>query len=129
MKTPLILALLFPLAVFAAPAGAQPIRPYSAAALQAAQKAGLPVLVDVHADWCPTCRAQDPSVAAISRDPAFAKLTILKLDFESQATERRALGVSKQSTLIAYHGGRERARATGIVDPGQIRALAAAALK
>ncbi|HTI31053.1 MAG TPA: thioredoxin family protein [Sphingomonas sp.] len=116
-------------AAIAVPAVAQPIRPYSAGLLKAAQSRGLPVLVDVHADWCPTCRAQAPTITAISRDPAFAKLVILKLDFDGQVPERRALGVNKQSTLIAYRGGAERGRATGITDPAQIRGLAAAALK
>lgn len=124
-----LFAALMPLALLAAPAAAQPVRPFSNAALQAAQKAGQPVLVDVHADWCPTCRAQAPTIEAISRDPAFAKLVILKLDFDAQVPERRALGVGKQSTLIAYHGKAERTRATGIVAPDQIRALAAAALR
>lgn len=128
MRPSLVLAVLFPVVV-ATPAVAQPIRPYSAAALQAAQRAGQPVLVDVHADWCPTCRAQEPTIQAISRDPAFAKLLILKLDFDSQVAERRALRVAKQSTLIAYRGTGERARATGIVAPEQIRALAASALR
>ena len=124
-----ILAAAFALATIAAPAAAQPIRSYSPAALRMAQARGLPVLVDVHADWCPTCRTQAPTIAAISRDPAFAKLVILKLDFDAQVPERRALGVGKQSTLIVYRGTAERGRATGITDPSQIRALAATALR
>lgn len=108
---------------------AAPIQKYSNAALQAAQRAGKPVLVDVHADWCPTCRRQAPTIEAISRDPAFAKLVILKLDFDAQVAERTALGVRKQSTLIAFNGRNERTRATGITDPVQIRALAATALR
>ena len=115
--------------VAAAPLAAQPIHPFTAAALQAAQRAGQPVLVDVHADWCPTCRAQAPSIAEIARDPAYARLVILRLDFDGQVAERRALGVQRQSTLIAWHGSTERGRATGIVDRGQIRALAATALR
>lgn len=108
---------------------AAPIQKYSNAALQAAQRAGKPVLVDVHADWCPTCRRQAPTIEAISRDPAFAKLVILKLDFDAQVAERTALGVRKQSTLIAFNGRNERTRATRIIDPVQIRALAATALR
>lgn len=117
------------IAVAAAPSIAGPIQVFSSAALQAAQRAGKPVLVDVHADWCPTCRRQDPIVNELSRDPAFAKLVILKLDFDSQVSERLALGARKQSTLIVYRGSRETGRATGIVDREQIRALAATALR
>ena len=32
--------------------------PYSADEFQAAQAAGEPVLIDIHADWCSTCQAQ-----------------------------------------------------------------------
>lgn len=112
-----------------APAYAQPIRPFSTAALQAAQRAGSPILVDVHADWCPTCRKQAPTVAALSRDPAFNKVVILKLDFDSQVAERTALGARKQSTLIVYKGTRETGRAVGITDPQAIRALVASSLR
>jgi thiol-disulfide isomerase/thioredoxin len=117
------------IALAAAPAFAAAIQPFSTAALQAAQRAGKPVLVDVHADWCPTCRRQAPIVQELSRDPAFAKVVILKLNFDKQVSERLALGAQKQSTLIVYHGARETGRATGIVDRGQIRSLAATSLK
>lgn len=108
---------------------AAPIQRYSTAALQGAQRAGKPVLVDVHANWCPTCRRQAPTIEAISRDPAFARLTILKLDYDTQVAEKTALGVRMQSTLIVFRGPRERGRAVGITDPAQIRTLAALALK
>jgi thioredoxin 1 len=117
------------IAVVSAPAFAGPIQPFSTAALKAAQRAGKPVLVDVHADWCPTCRKQAPTIVEISRDPSFAKLVILKLDFDKQGPEREALGARKQSTLILYKGTRETGRATGIVNRDQIRALAATALR
>jgi thiol-disulfide isomerase/thioredoxin len=97
--------------------------------LNAAQRAGKPVLVDVHADWCPTCRRQAPTIEALSRDPAFSRLVILKLDYDTQPAERTALGVRMQSTLIVFNGSRERGRAVGITDPAKIRALAASALK
>jgi thioredoxin 1 len=116
-------------ALAAAPAIAGPVQPYSAAALQSAQRAGKPVVVFVHADWCPTCRRQDPIVSELARDPAFAKYVILKLDFDKQVPERMALGARKQSTLIVYRGTRETGRATGIVDRTEIRTLAASASK
>jgi thiol-disulfide isomerase/thioredoxin len=113
----------------AVPALAAPIQPFTTAALKAAQVAGKPVLVDVHADWCPTCRRQAPTISELSHDPAFAKLVILKLDFDSQVPAREALGVSKQSTLVVYKGAHETGRATGLVDRDQIRALVATATR
>lgn len=112
-----------------APAMAGPIKPYSVAAFRAAQKAGKPILVDVHADWCPTCRRQAPSIVEISKDPAYSKLVIFKVDFDKQVKEREALNVRKQSTLLAYKGMVEKGRSTGITDRNEIRKFAATALK
>jgi thiol-disulfide isomerase/thioredoxin len=114
---------------FVAPATAQPVKPFTLAALKAAQAKGQSVLVDVFAPWCPTCRAQAPTIAAISTDPAFAKLLILRVDYDHQTAEKTALGVNKQATLIAYHGGRETGRVLGVTDPAQLKALAASAFR
>jgi thiol-disulfide isomerase/thioredoxin len=118
------------LALFAAAAArAAPIRPFTTAALQAAQAKGLPVLVDAHADWCPTCRAQAPTISALATDKSFARLVILKLNYDTQEGEKRALNIRHQSTLIAFAGARETGRSTGVTDPAAIRALAASALR
>ncbi len=125
------LSRLLPLAAalcIAAPATAQPVRPFSLAALKTAQAHGQAVLVDVFAPWCPTCRAQAPTIDALATDPAYAKLLILRLDYDHQTAEKKALGVTHQSTLITYRGARETGRALGITDPAQIRTIAASAL-
>ncbi|GAB2566250.1 thioredoxin family protein [Dyella jejuensis] len=114
--------------LFATPLLAQPIQPFTTAALKAAQAAGQPVLVDAYASWCPTCRKQAPTIDAMAKDPAFAKLLILRLDYDNQTAEKRALGIVTQSTLIAYDGSKETGRSVGVTDPGQIRKLAQSAL-
>jgi hypothetical protein len=53
---------------------------------------------------------------------------ILRLDYDNQAAEKQALGITTQSTLIAYHGNKEVGRTVGITDPGQIKSLAESAL-
>jgi thioredoxin 1 len=111
------------------PAIAGPIQTYNVTAFKAAQKAGSPILVDVHADWCPTCRRQAPTIVEISKDPAFSKLVIFKIDFDKQVAEREALNVRKQSTLIVYKGAIEKGRVTGITDRNDIRKFATVALK
>lgn len=57
------------LTVIAAPVQAQPIRPFSLTALKAAQAQGRPVLIDAFAPWCPTCRAQAPTIDGLAADP------------------------------------------------------------
>ena len=113
---------------FAAPAMAQPIQPFSMAALKAAQAAGKPVLVDAYASWCPTCRKQEPTITAMTTDPTFEKLVILRLDYDTQNAEKRALGIVQQSTLIAFDGNKETGRLVGVTDPEQIKTLAKSAL-
>lgn len=114
--------------LFTAATQAQPIQPFTTAALKAAQAAGEPVLVDAYASWCPTCRKQGPTIDAMTKDPAFAKLLILRLDYDNQSAEKRALGIVTQSTLIAFHGNKETGRSVGITDPDQIKSLAQSAL-
>lgn len=118
---------LFSLALVS-PLMAQPIQPFSTTALKAAQAAGQSVLVDAYASWCPTCRKQAPTIAALSKDPAYAKLLILRLDYDNQTAEKRMLDIATQSTLIAFHGNRETGRSVGVTDPAQIKALAQTAL-
>jgi thiol-disulfide isomerase/thioredoxin len=115
--------------IAATPLMAQPIQPFTTAALKAAQAAGQPVLVDAYASWCPTCRKQEPTLDAIAKDPAFDKLVILRLDYDKQTEEKRALGIVQQSTLIAFKGDKETDRQVGITDPDQIKKLAQSALQ
>ena len=117
------------LAALAGVANAAAIQPFSMAALKAAQAHGQPILVDAHADWCPTCRAQAPTISAIAADPAFQRLVILKLDFDKQVAEERGLGVRQQSTLIAFKGRQETGRLVGVTDANQIKALASGSLR
>ena len=117
------------LAVIAAPLQAQPVQPFSLGALKAAQAAGKPVLVDAFAPWCPTCRAQAPTIDKLATDPAYKNLTILRLDYDNQTAEKKVLGITKQSTLIAYEGNKEVGRIVGITDPAQLRNFAATPLR
>lgn len=103
-------------------------QPFTDAAFDAAQAAGRPVLVDVFASWCPTCRAQKPHIDAMAADPRMKDAVFFTVDFDNQKDVLRRLNVRSQSTLIAFKGREERARATGITDPVQIRDLLLQAL-
>ena len=47
-------------AVLVAPAFAVETKAFDPQSFAAAQKEGKPILVGIHASWCPTCKAQDP---------------------------------------------------------------------
>jgi thioredoxin 1 len=110
-----------------AAAPAPPLQAYSAPAFAAAQDAGKPVVVFVHAAWCVTCRKQEPIVKQLASDPAFRAVTVFVVDYADKATLKE-LKVTDRSTLVAYHGKAERSRSSFVTDAGEIRTLFQSAL-
>jgi thioredoxin 1 len=108
-----------------APAFAAEFKPFDRATFDAAQKAGRPTLVEVNAWWCPVCASQTSTIKATVSAPEYAKLLILRINFDKQKAEWQAFNVQKQSTLIAFKGGRELGRVSYITDKTKIRDLLA----
>lgn len=102
--------------------------PYTQQKLDALNKAGQPALVFVHADWCPTCRAQDKILGELLPGNEFKGITTLRVDFDAQQDVVKSFGVRYQSTLIVFKGGKEVARVTGETDREKIAALLRKAL-
>jgi len=98
-------------------------QPFNEQAFAAAQAAGSPILVQIHADWCPICAKQRPILGALEAAPEFADLVVFNIDFDSQKDLVRKFGAQMQSTLIVFHGKAEEARSTGESDPRKIRDL------
>lgn len=96
---------------------------YSPGAFDAAQKAGRSILVEIHAPWCPTCRAQAPILSELEKDAKFRDLLVVHVDFDSQKDAVRRFGARVQSTLVAFKGPVETARSVGDTDPRSIAAL------
>jgi thiol-disulfide isomerase/thioredoxin len=96
------------------------ITPYSSEAFAKLQGAGEPVALHFHADWCPTCRAQDKSLEVLKSDPAL-KLTVLSVDYDKEVELKKQLNVRGQSTFIVYRGAVEKARKIGETSPESIR--------
>ena len=103
------------------------IKPYTAAALAAAQQAGKPVALHFHADWCPTCKAQDKSVALLKAEPGLDVL-LLVADYDAEKALKSRFKVRAQSTLVVLHGDQERARLVGDTAADAIRAALKAGL-
>ena len=125
----LLLALMASVILLGAlPALAAEWKPFDDAAFAQAQKDGRPVLVDIFAAWCPTCRAQKPILEGLTAKPEFKDLLVLVVDFDTQKDAVRAFKATSQSTLIAYHGESETGRTVGDTDPASIEALLKSAL-
>ena len=101
---------------------------FDAKAFADAQKAGKPILVAIHAVWCPVCAAQKPILSELLADRKFGNLVYFTIDFDSQKDLVRQFGAQKQSTLIAFHGSSERLRSVGDTNRDSITALAEKAL-
>lgn len=101
---------------------------FSQAAFDAAMKAGKPVLIDVSAPWCPTCKAQAPILSELAKQPRFKNLVVFNVDFDSQKDALRGFKAQRQSTLIVFKGGAEMGRSVGDTNKASIEALLARAI-
>jgi len=101
---------------------------FDQATFDALLKSGRPALVMVHADWCPTCRAQAPIVSDLLKTPQFAAIKALRVDFDGQADVAKAFKATQQSTLIVFKGGHEVGRSIGDTRREGIEALLKRAL-
>jgi len=113
----------------AVPADAASLQPFTPGVFQKAQQAGKPIVLDVWASWCPTCKQQEPTLSQILADPEFADLVFLRIDFDKDKALLRKLKVQQQSTLITYRGAKEIGRSTGETDPGALRNFVAKAIE
>src|ERR1700721_1102367 len=75
--------------------------------------AGKPVAVVLHADWCPTCRAQAPLLKALTQTPELKAVTLFVANFDTEKALKKSLGVTQQSTVVVFKDGKESARSTG----------------
>src|ERR1700728_3125825 len=97
--------------------------PFNQAQFDAARSAGRPVAVVFHADWCPTCRAQAPVLEDLAGTPALKSLTLYVANFDTEKALKRSLGVTQQSTIVVFRGGKEIARSTGDTQRDRLDAL------
>lgn len=102
--------------------------PFNQAQYAQAVAAGKPVVVYLHADWCPTCRAQQPIVDRLSKDPRYQNVTIFVADFDKETALEKSLGVTQQSTFVVFRQGHEVTRSTGQTAEPAIRAVLEQAL-
>ncbi len=92
-------------------------------AFDAAQAAGKPILIEVTAPWCPTCKAQAPILSKLKGEARFKNLASFNIDFDSQKDLLKKFNVQKQSTLIVFKGKQETGRSTGDTNAGSIEQL------
>ena len=105
------------------PVLAETVPTFDAKAFADAQKAGRPILIAIHASWCPTCKAQAPILSELRADPKFKNLAYFVIDFDSQKDLVNRFGARMQSTLIIFKGDKEEGRSVGDTNRDSIYAL------
>ncbi|MFN7729805.1 MAG: thioredoxin family protein [Bdellovibrio sp.] len=98
-------------------------RPYAKTDFESAMTAGNTVVVDFHANWCPTCKKQEPALNEIVNMKGYEKVVALKADFDQEKELKKSLNVSKQSTIIVFKGGKEVGRNTGVTAKDELKKL------
>ena len=110
-------------AAAAVPAFAASLTTFDANAFADAQKAGKPILIAVHATWCPTCKAQNPILDRLTSAAKFKDLKIFRVDFDAMKPVVKQFGAQMQSTLIVFKGASEQGRSVGDTKEASIAAL------
>ena len=108
-------------------AQAMTIVPYTPQALATAQKAGQPVAVHFHAEWCPTCKLQEKALNQMVAEPGL-DITVLVADYDKEKDLRKSMNVRTQSTLVVFKGTEEKTRLAGETAPDKIRSALKSAL-
>ncbi|MFE3592458.1 thioredoxin family protein [Streptomyces niveus] len=67
-------------------------------------KAGLPVLVEFTADWCPPCRQLAPVLSAVAAQEA-ARLKVVQLDVDTNPETTNRYGVLAMPTMLVFRDG------------------------
>lgn len=101
---------------------------YAPEAFAAAQASGDPVVVDVFAPWCPTCRAQAPILDELRQDDRLADATFIKVNFDDNKAFLRAHRIPRQSTILVFKGRTEVARSIAETNRMRLRAVVLNAL-
>jgi thiol-disulfide isomerase/thioredoxin len=101
---------------------------YDEAEFMMAQKKGKTIVVDVYADWCPTCRAQAPILEELRTEKQSRNVLFMKVNFDDQKDFLRANRIPRQSTVLVFKGMDEVARSIAETDRTRLRSVVLDAL-
>ena len=111
------------LASLASIAMAGDIKPFNQQEFDQLSKAGKPVVLEISAPWCPTCKQQKPIIEGLMKQPAYKDVTLMTIDFDSAKPTLKAFKVNMQSTLVAFKGEKEVGRSVGDTTPAGLEGL------
>lgn len=103
--------------------------PYSKSTFDAALKGSKPVLVHVHAEWCPVCKKQESVLNELSGTGSLKNVSAFVVDFDKETEFKKANNIGSQSILLVFKGGKEVARSGGVTDKERIATFIGAAIQ
>ena len=92
-------------------------------AFDMARASGAPVLVDISASWCSTCRRQHNVYSKLVSEPAYSDYKIFLIDYDTQKDVMRKFNARQRSTLIVFKGSNEAGRVVGDTSKDSIETL------
>jgi thioredoxin 2 len=87
---------------------------------EAAEKATMPVLVDLWATWCGPCRMVSPVLAQLARERA-GKVKLVKVDIDKAPRLSQRFEVQAVPTLMVLRDGEVIARQSGAAPANVLR--------
>ncbi|MFJ8622196.1 thioredoxin [Kitasatospora sp. NPDC093550] len=87
---------------------------------EVAERASLPVLVDLWAAWCGPCRMVSPALEQVAEDLA-GRIKLVKVDIDTSPALARRFEVQAVPTLLILDHGRPVARQTGAAPAHALR--------
>ena len=118
----LALVLMAPLGL-ATVSAAESWQRYTAGGLDTALARKDTLVVNVHADWCPTCRAQAPILDELRQDKRLKNVRFVRVDWDKDKDFVRRYRIPRQSTIVVFKNGKESARSIAETDRKRLRSF------
>lgn len=85
-----------------------------------AERASVPVLVDLWAEWCGPCRMVSPALEQVATDLA-GRIKLVKVDVDQAPKLQQRFGVQAIPTLMILRNGQVVARRAGAAPASDLR--------
>ncbi|MCB9855139.1 MAG: thiol reductase thioredoxin [Phycisphaerales bacterium] len=90
-------------------------------------RAPVPVLVDFGADYCPPCKALEPTISELAAEYS-GKARVGQYDFASSPMRAAGLGVTSLPTILVFNGGKVVQKFVGVTGKKDLAAAIDSAL-
>ncbi len=73
---------------------------FSQTAYDSALADGKTVILDFHADWCPTCQVNEPIIKSVFSTNTDTNIVGFKVNYDTEIGLKKAFNIQSQSTII-----------------------------